>query len=363
MRHLIVALAALGFVAQVRAQDTQQQGKKKKAALEYAASGELKPHEAAKLFREDELLHLTLTADYRTLGHDRVQKAPWRVARISYTDSAGKTVDLPVRVRTRGIWRLKQCDMPPLRLDFKKDSVKHTIFSKLDKPKLVAHCKNNKEGDQLILAEFQLYRVYNLLTPYSPRVRLAQVAYADSATGKVQTTRYAFLEEEPDAVAYRVGGAIVKQKGATVNDLVPSATVLFALFQYFIGNTDWSVAGLHNVELITADTLHVPVAYDFDFSGAVNARYATVDPRLPIQRVRQRLYRGYCEPDEYFGPVFALFRAKRDSIYALYRDSIGRLLDEDRAKETLEYYDDFYNTINDPKEAKREIIERCINRP
>jgi hypothetical protein len=144
--------------------------------------------------------------------------------------------------------------------------------------------------------------------------------------------------------------------------LVPQAAVLFDVFQYFIGNTDWSVNALHNVELITADTLYIPIPYDFDFSGAVNARYATVDPRLPIRRVRDRLYRGYCEPDEEFPPAFELFRAKRDSIYALYRDSIGRLLDADRAKETLEYFDDFYNTIKDPRDAKHEIMDRCLGR-
>lgn len=361
MRRILIFVAALALVNQAGAQ-ADQQGKKKKTKGEFPAQTDLHPQEAAKLFRDEEPLELTITANIGRLKHDKSQQPPWREGRISYTDSAGQAVSVPVRLRTRGSWRLKECAFPPLRLDFKKDSVKHTIFAKLDKPKLVTHCRDSREGDQLILAELQLYRVSNLLTPYSHRVRLARIAYADSGSGKVETTHYAFLEEEPAAVAARLGALLVKQQGATPEDLVPHHAVVFDLFEYLIGNTDWSVAGLHNVELVTSDTLYVPIPYDFDFSGAVNAPYATVDPRLSIRRVRDRLYRGYCEPDDVFPGAFELFRAKRDSIYALYHDSIGRLLDADRAKHTLEYFDDFYKTINDPREANRAIREQCLGR-
>ena len=115
-------------------------------------------------------------------------------------------------------------------------------------------------------------------------------------------------------------------KGAGSADLEPRTAAIMGLFQYMIGNTDYSVPVLHNVELMARDTSVYPIAYDFDFSGAVNARYATVDPSLSIRRVRDRLYRGYCVPSDAYAPAFALFKAKRDSIYALYRDPIGRLL-------------------------------------
>lgn len=359
---LLILPLLLGVAADAGAQAAGQ-GKKKKAKDESVTLEELKPHEAAKLFREETPLQLVIIANFGRLKRDRVANPPWRQGRIAYEEAPGKTVEVPVRLRTRGIWRLHECDFPPLRMNFTKDSVKETIFAKLDKPKLVTHCKDSKEGDQLILAELQLYRIYSLLTPYSHRVRLAQVVYADSGSGKVETTRYAFLEEEPAAVAHRVGGMLVKLQGATASDLVPSGAALFDVFEYFIGNTDWSVAGLHNVELVTSDTLQVPIAYDFDFSGAVNARYAVVDPSLPIRRVRDRLYRGYCmASNDVFPPVFDLFRAKKDSIYALYSDSIGQLLDRDRAKETLDYFDDFYKTIDDLREVKRQIVDRCISR-
>lgn len=358
MRPILTVIATLAVATSLSAQSDQPKKKHKKDTL--TTQVELVPHEAAPIFTAEEPITFTLTSNFGRLRRDKKQDAPWRWASITIPDSAGGTVEIPLQVKTRGIWRLTQCDFPPIRLDFKKSTVKHSLLAKLDKPKLVTHCRDNEDYEQYVLQELQLYRVYNLLTKYSHRVRLARVTYADSGTGKVVATRYAFLQEQPEALAHRVGGLLVKEKGGGPADLEPSAAAIFGVFQYMIGNTDWAVSALHNVELIGTDLGYVPVAYDFDFSGAVNTRYATVDPSLPIKRVRDRIYRGYCLPEETYQPTFDLFKAKKDSIYALYKDPIGRLLLGDRAKETLEYFDDFYATIGNPRDARREIISRCI---
>src|SRR5438094_2393048 len=288
MRLTLALVASVCFAASVAAQ-TAQQGKTKKPKKETPEQIDLVPHEAAKIFTAEEALQFTLTANMGRLRKDKKADAPWRDATITVADSAGSNVEIPLKVKTRGIWRLNYCDFPPLRLDFAKSTVKHTLFAKLDKPKLVTHCRDNDDFEQYLLQELQLYRVYNLLTQYSHRVRLVRVTYADSGNGKVVATRYGFLEEEPQALAHRVGGMLAKQQGAGAADLVPEAAATFGVFQYLIGNTDWSIAGLHNVELIATEMAHVPIAYDFDFAGAVNTRYATVDPRLPIHKVRERL--------------------------------------------------------------------------
>src|SRR5262249_49778717 len=152
--------------------------------------------------------------------------------------------------------------------------------------------------------------------------------------------------------AGRIHAKQVKLTGAGPGDLDPYQMVLAGVFQYMIGNTDWSVTALHNVEIMQLQSNgdYWPVIYDFDFSGAVNARYAIPDERLHIRNVRQRLYRGYCVKDpEAYPKVYAQFNAKKDSIYALYRDPLGKLLKPDVVKETLEYFDDFYKVINDPR--------------
>jgi hypothetical protein len=154
---------------------------------------------------------------------------------------------------------------------------------------------------------------------------------------------------------------VMEQKGAGGENLDPLQDALFGVFQYFIGNTDFSVAGLHNVELffnVQGDVM--PIAYDFDFSGAVNARYATVDSSLRISNVRERLFRGYCTDAESYNKAFAIFNERKPEIYALYSDSIGKLMDKGRVRETLHYFDEFYETINNGRAAKRSIIESCL---
>jgi hypothetical protein len=128
-----------------------------------------------------------------------------------------------------------------------------------------------------------------------------------------------------------------------------------------IGNTDFSFGGLHNSELIrTANGMILPVAYDFDYSGAVNASYAVPDPRLRIKNVRDRQFRGYCAYKDEYLKVIDVFKAKKDAIYALYADSLGQLLSPRTVKETLSYFDDFYKKIQTPKEAQRQVFDECV---
>jgi hypothetical protein len=314
-------------------------------------------------FQSQDPIEVTLTTNIGKIRGDKHENPPWRPATLTYRGTEGSLVTVPVKARTRGIWRLKMCEFPPLRLNFSKETSKGTIFNKLDKPKLVSYCHDMDSYEQYILQEYQLYRIYQLITPVSHKARLLKFAYADSADGKVRARRYGIVMEEPNALAARLGGNVIEQKGATASDLDPLQDALFGVFQYFIGNTDFSVAGLHNVELFFSSTGDVmPVAYDFDFAGAVNARYAVPDSTLRIPNVRQRLFRGYCTDAESYGKAFAVFNEKKLEIYALYSDSIGKLMDRGTVKETLRYFDEFYDTINNQRAAKRSIIESCIGR-
>lgn len=315
----------------------------------------------AKIFTSEEPITVTLTTNLKRIRGDKGENAPWRPGSLTLNDTAGKPVTIPIRLKTHGIWRLKNCDFPPIRLNFNKDSSKHTVFHGLDQPKLTSYCRDNNDYEQYVLQELQLYRIYRLLTPASHAVRLLHLTYVDSATGKPLTTRYAFIGEEGGPMAARLNGRILKAKGATPDDLEPFADVVVGLFQYLIGNTDFALGALHNAEIVGQETGNfIPVGYDFDFSGAVNARYATPDPRLGTRTVRERIYRGYCVPTEEYPKAVALFNAKKDSIYGLYSDQIGKLLQPNIVKETLEYYDEFYKTINDSRALKRNVIEACL---
>ncbi|HEV8448847.1 MAG TPA: hypothetical protein VGQ44_18580 [Gemmatimonadaceae bacterium] len=355
--------AAVCAVQPAVAQKQQGSVKKVKADKPDRAPDDTAP--LAKFFESEEPLPITLTLNVKRIRGDKDDTAPWRDATITYTPPGASAPEvLPLKLKTHGIWRLNHCDFPPIRLDFSKDNTKKTIFSGLNKPKLTNFCRDDDTYERYVLQELQAYRIYWTVTHDSHAVRALKVTYVDSASGKPLTTRYAFIQEDPGRLSARLGGKILDIKGAGPGDTQAGKMVLMSLFQYLVGNTDWSISGLHNVELFARNdgTDPFPIARDFDFAGLVNARYATVDPRLKVRVVRDRLYRGYCVPNEEYSKAFAVFDAKKDAIYALYHDKVGSLLPADMVSESLKYFDDFYKTIDNPKNAKSDIIEACVGK-
>jgi hypothetical protein len=315
-----------------------------------------------RLFRRETPLDITLTLNLKQIKRDKQPDAPWRTATVSYTDASGKKVTVPVRAKTRGVWRLKHCDFPPLRLKFGDKSADGTEFANLDEPKLVGYCRNTAQYEQYNLQEAQLYRVYRALTDLSHKVRILRIAYADSATGTVEVTRYGFIIEDPAQMAARAGGTILARKGAKADDLDPDHSAMAFTFLYFIANTDVSFNGLHNGEIVSLPNgVYAPVSYDFDFAGVIDAHYAGTDPSLPIRNVRTRLFRGWCSQEAAYPAVYALFRQKRPEIEALYTDSIGRMIAPGTVKSTLAFFDDFYKTIRTDESAKRALFRDCVN--
>ena len=365
--RVAAALLLVAGASVAQAQDTGKKPKKPKepktAADSLKEAGPPKPKKmpAPPMFASEKPLELTLTTNIKQIKKDKTADAPWRTATITYTGDDGKAVMVPVRVKTRGIWRLKHCDYPPIRIKVADKAGKGTLLEDLDEPKLVTYCRNLDTYEQYVLQEAQLYRINRLVTDVSHKVRLVRLSYADSASGKVEVTRYSFLIEDPAHVARRASGVILDRKGATADDLDPDISALAFTFQYFIGNTDFSFGGLHNGEVIAlADGRNLPVSYDFDFAGAIDATYAGVDPSLKVTRVRDRQFRGYCSHQAAYPKAFEQFIAKKDAIYALYRDEIGQLIGANKVKSTLGYYDDFYESIKTPKDAQRNLFSTCV---
>ena len=163
-------------------------------------------------------------------------------------------------------------------------------------------------------------------------------------------------------LAQRTGTLPVNEQGALPDDLDPNNRAMFGLFQFLAGNTDFSIGALHNVEIVRDDTAYYAVPYDFDFSGMVGAPYATTDPKLPIRSVRDRLYRGYCTPPENVQRAVARFLSARDTLRALYADSIGALATPSRAREATRYLDEFYTILLDPRQVKQRILDDCYGK-
>ncbi len=363
MAALVIGMAlSTAATAHAQGKDAKKDDKAKSDKPKADKPKSDKP-KVSKLFKSVSPLSITLSANFKALKREKQDGGPYHPGTITYVDSAGKTVSVPLRLRTRGIWRLANCDFPPLRLNFANKTSKNSLFDDLDEPKLVSFCKRGPSAEPYVLQELQLYRAYRLLTPYAHETRLLKITYVDSASGQTEMTRYAFLVEDPARMAERNGGQILDRKGALPDDLDPAPTAVAFMFLYMVGNTDFSFNGLHNGELLTfPGGRTLPIAYDFDFAGAINAPYASPAPNLRIRNVRDRQFRGYCALRAEYPATAALFQSKKAEIYALYSDEIGSLIDKRTVKETLEYFDKFYEDVRTPKDLQRNLIGECTER-
>jgi hypothetical protein len=356
---LLAATVLTPWTAQERPE--RPQGPRLAAAS--AASAALSQSAApAPLFASNEILSFRLETDFGAVFKERGQESKEYPAKLSYTAPDGAPATLDIQVRTRGNFRLRPniCGFPPIRLDFPKKQVENTLFAGQDKLKLTVHCQDRRANyEQNLLLEYLIYRVFNLLTDQSFRARLARFTYVDAAGKRDTLTRYAFFVENDERMAARLGGTLFEVPGVHDEATERDQITRIAVFEYFIGNTDWSVWGLHNIILVerSSDQVMLAVPYDFDWSGVISAPYAKPDYRLPIKTVRERLFRGYCRTPEELAPVFQEFNEKKEAIYELYRNQEG--LDPKVRDDALKYYDEFYKVINDPRAVNREFIRSC----
>ncbi|MEE4296593.1 MAG: hypothetical protein V2J20_08270 [Wenzhouxiangella sp.] len=302
-------------------------------------------------------------------------RAPWRQLRRAPEEDGpypatltipGQDVALELTVEKRGVSRQEICSMPPIRLRFNEERVEGTIFDGNRTIKLVTHCNRGRRYEQYVLLEMLAYRFYSALTELSFRVRPAAIVYEDSERERSDGPRIAFLIEDDRLVGNRHGLDKVDVEEVRTADLPALETSIFMLFQYMIGNVDFSplsaVEGecCHNAKLIgNEDTLDPIYAtpYDFDSSGWVDASYAVVPEILPIRNVRQRLYRGFCRHNEGLPAARALFLARRDELYAILENETR--LSSSSQRKSSRYLDEFFEILTDDQRFDREITEQC----
>lgn len=320
--------------------------------------------EGAPLFATPEPLVMTLRTRIEWLRDERPDEEE-ADGTITYRGEDGSDVTVDVEVRTRGNFRREKrnCNFPPLRLDLPRSRVGGTVFAGQNRLKLVAPCQDSRDQyQQYVLQEFMAYRVFNLVSPVSYRVRRVEITFED-VDGEYETrTKTGFLIEADDAMAHRNRGTIVEadQLHPALADDEYAWTA--AVFAYMIGNTDYSAAYFHNVELVrTEDGRYMPVPYDFDFSGVVDARYAVPPPQVNIRDVRERAFRGFCREGVDHEAIRRRFLELRPAVEALYADVPG--LDERQWKRTMEFYEDFWEDIESPEAYRRHLVNHCREMP
>jgi hypothetical protein len=315
------------------------------------------------LFQSADTLQVEISAPLSTLVRER-SESEYLPGTFSYDAFDGTPVELDLRVRTRGNFRHRNCDFPPLTLNFRRSQVEGTLFDGQNKLKLVGHCKITRRYEQSVLREYLAYRLLNILTDLSFRVRLLQVTWVDSEGRRGRMVRNAFLIESRDRLARRIGLEEQEIESAEISAVRPDHLNLTSLFQYLIGNVDFSPIAVaegpccHNYEMFgTGPDALAAIPFDFDFSGFVNAPNAIPDVERGIERVGQRLYRGYCVNNAYVEDSVARFDKARDELYALVADQ--EELEPNVRESIAEYMDGFYAVIDDPRKREEEIIGKC----
>jgi len=340
--------------------------KKVVALLALAAPASICAQAAPKpLFASDAPIHVTVQGPISNIARNAAKSTAPQAGTLSMSAPAETH---PIRLSARGLSRRTGgiCDFPPLRVDFAQPPAAGSPFVGQKRLKLVTHCKGQAGYEQQLLLEYSAYPILNILTPLSFRARLATVDYAEPS-GKVSTTRYGFFLEEFDDVAKR-NGLPESRVGYRIEiaQLEPQQAARAALFEYLMGNLDWSLrAGpqgevcCHNAKLLAAPGgLHIPVIYDFDYSGMVDAPYAIPPKGIRVRSVRERAYRGYCRHNAQALAAAADMRNKRGAIEAVFSQIPG--LEERTKRKALAYLGTFYSEIATDEAVRANVLKDCI---
>jgi hypothetical protein len=322
------------------------------------SSGQMPAFEKAKFFEDTSIIKATIITDIGKIIRKKGKPGLEFPANFLTALPDGNNIDEPIILTVRGHFRREKCFLPPLLIAFKDK--KTSVLKPLGSLKLVSQCYTSEIGQKYLLSEYLVYKIYNLLTDMSFRVRLLNLKLVDSSGKKKPVTEYAFLMEDIKNLAKRNNCIYLKAKVDPRNtDNFQMA--MTAIFEYMIGNTDFGVFSNHNTRLLhsNTDSFNRPfvVPYDFDFSGFVNTNYSIPDPNLDITNVQTRLYRGFPEPPEVINEVVDIFKKHKDSIYALINKF--NLLSSKSKIELTNYLDDFFKLINDPARVKYTFIQNA----
>ncbi len=333
-----------------------------------ALASAVQASERYPLFQDDGVVKAVLTAPISQAYAQRNQDVRiYFPGQWTYTAADGKTQRLDVSIRTRGLFRRKYCQYPPLQLNFKKKQVKGTLFAGQDKLKVVAPCEDGAKSQQHVVLEYLAYRTFQILTDTSFSTRLVRISYVDSDEKLQPWTDLTFVIEDDSDMARRLDLTRLKVVANRFDQMDHETTALAELFQFLIANNDFSDLKsadgrecCHNAEILAlkdnAD-VRIPVPYDFDMSGLVNTEYAAPPDFIPIRFVRTRYYRGLCQPPGVLDKTIAHVQSKRQEIIGLFANT--RELEPRTKEKTLKYIEDFFEVLDDPRKRKKQLYDRC----
>jgi hypothetical protein len=295
-----------------------------------------KPRTIFEYLALSEAAKFTLEADFTTIALNK-KSSDYYPGTLMLEN--GKT--FKVEVRSRGKFRRKMAPIPPLKVKFKKKTLAAEGLDTLNEIKLVLPCYNDESGENLIIREYLIYKMFEKVSGVSMRAHLIKINLRDTHVENAKNVRSAILLEDEEDLAVRMNASIVEGFGIPIDSLAANQAALTVMFQYMIGNTDWDIAMQRNVRFVrgkeNGKILVVP--YDFDFAGLVAAPYASPASESGLRTVRDRFLMAYGLKQPALKRAAQQIKSVKEDLYEICRT---RDLSRDDSQAMIDYLQTFF---------------------
>jgi hypothetical protein len=314
--------------------------------------------EVSELFLSSEPINIQVTGSVKSIKKN-TNDSTFVTRKFRYEESPNKWTEVPTEARTRGNFRLKYCYFPPIKLKFNKEDVQSTIFKGNKALKLVFPCQTSKNKNELVRKEYLCYKFYEILGPHHFKTRLANISLTEVSKKKPrQYELLGFFVEDNSAVGKRGNAKLVELKVGP-QAFEEANTVRNDYFQYMIGNADWSAIYQHNSNVLLADGKYIPLPYDFDMSGFVDAHYAHQNaPTLGTGNPRDRVYRGFCKSPAVMEEIRQEFLGKESAIHGLINEQ-QKFFQKAELDDMHSYLEGFFKILKKDDLFQEQIMKTC----
>ena len=314
------------------------------------------------LFEEQKVLNLKLRTSIKDIKK-KTNDSTYLPTQLYVKNENGGWDSISIEVRARGIFRRANCYFTPIRIKVSKGHSKGTVLDGNKAVKLVMPCQNHDDKNTLVLKEYICYKMYEKITPYYFNTRLVALDFSEPDGKKSKNYQLtAFLIEDDGLVSKRHHAKVMEKLNLHPLALNDTSSVRHDIFQFMVGNTDWSTTFLHNAKVVfQAPKKYIPIAYDFDMSGFVDPPYAVVNADLGIANVRERLYRGFCRNEGVVQYVRKEYLGQEQAIMGILDQYEKELTPRDFA-DTKKFMKEFFDIFKNDKLFKKYIVDGCRNR-
>lgn len=307
-----------------------------------------------QLIQEDSVgaLEIRLETDLKNLMKTKADEK-YQPAVLKFKNKAGEEKTYNAEIRPRGKTRKDICLHPPIKLKIKKSLLTGEGYLPHNEMKIVWECKPSGAFEQFMYKEYLAYRLYNLITPASFKVKLVKINLVDTNNPEKVSEKIGFIVEDEEQLAERLASTLMEERPKDTRQFARQSFLNFVLYEYMIGNTDWAFGNSHNARFYEHNTTKkvIPVPYDFDYSGLVDAPYAVPHESLPIKSVRERYFKGGTVASAEGAMLRKSFLQSKNAVLNFIKNF--EFLDKYNRDDVLQYLNDFYKEIEDERTFTR----------